>query len=54
MRGRANVEEKLMESRNGPMTLWPKHVTHWVSIDLVDKDQADTLAQIRADEGDPP
>ncbi len=53
-RGRADVEEKLREMRTGQKTLWPKHVTHWVSIDQVDKNLADTLAQIRADGGDPP
>jgi hypothetical protein len=53
-RGRVDVEEKLRKLRTGQKTLWPKHVTHWVSIDQVDKDLADTLAQIRADGGDPP
>jgi hypothetical protein len=47
-RGRADVEEKLRELRTGQVTLWPKHVTHWVSIDQVDKHLADTLARIRA------
>ena len=53
-RGRADVEGKLRELRTGQKTLWPKHVTHWVSIDQVDKNLADALAQTRADGGDPP
>ena len=52
-RGQADVEEKLKKLRSGQKTLSPKHVTHWVSIDQVDKNLADTLAQIRADGGDP-
>ena len=51
-RGQVDVEEKLRELRSGRKTLWPEHVTHWVSIDQVDKSLADTLAQIRADGGD--
>jgi len=46
-RGRADVEEKLSELRTRKITFWPKHVTHWVSIDHVDKTLADTLAKIR-------
>jgi len=53
-RGRADVEGKVRGLRTGQKTLWPKHVTRWVSIDQVDKNLADTLAQIRADGGDPP
>jgi hypothetical protein len=46
-RDRADVEEKLSELRTRKITFWPKHVTHWVSIDHVDKTLADTLAKIR-------
>jgi mannose-6-phosphate isomerase-like protein (cupin superfamily) len=48
-RGQPDVEEKLRELRTGQVTLWPKHVTHWVSIDQVDKNLAGTLARIRAE-----
>ena len=54
MRGQADMEEELRELRTGQRTLWPKHVTHWVSIDQVNKILADTLAQIRAGGGDLP
>lgn len=53
-RGEADVKGKLRELRTGQKTLWPEYVTHWVSIDQVDKNLADTLAQIRAGGGDPP
>lgn len=48
------MKGKLRELRTGQKTLWPEYVTHWVSIDQVDKNLADTLAQIRAGGGDPP
>jgi len=50
----ADVEEKLREMRTGPMTLWLKHVTYWVSINQINKDLADTLAQICASRDNPP
>ena len=53
-RGEADVKGKLRDLRTGQKTLWPEYVTHWVSIDQVDKNLADTLAQICAGGGDPP
>jgi hypothetical protein len=42
-----DVEEKLRELRTKQLILWPKHVTHWVSIDQVDKNLAEILGEIR-------
>lgn len=46
-RGWVEVERKLSKLRTKPIEFWPTHVTHWVSIDQVDKNLADTLAKIR-------
>ena len=51
-RGRADLEEKLSELRTKEITFWPKHATHWVSIDQVDETLANTLAKIRPRSGD--
>ena len=51
-RCRVDIEEKLSKLRTGEITFWPKHVTHWVSVDQVDKTLADTLAKIRPRSGD--
>jgi len=46
-RGQFEVEAKLTELRTRTLVNWPDHKVHWVSIEQVHKDLANTLTKIR-------